>query len=212
MMRHPRHTAKRIASEPSVRRIVAVTAAELGFDTTRLRGMSQERTLTMARQMAMHIARDLTSRSTITIGEVIGRDHTTVISGVRRMEALLADREDLRQLRARIVARVLSPGVPMPTAAPRPMVSPPKAKAPAAAREVAARPRPAGATGLPDPDAFACYGARGQLPRAVLEAQDLAFGRAMGMERYRDMTPAPAWRGPARGAAKAATHSIGGRP
>jgi chromosomal replication initiator protein len=67
-------------------------AVILGFSVEALRGKSRQRPLVTARQMAMYVFRELTDLSYPAIARLFGgRDHTTVIHAVRRIEALKAE-------------------------------------------------------------------------------------------------------------------------
>lgn len=75
------------------------------YKVARIDFTSQRRTayICKARQVAMYLARTLTPRSLPEIGRYMQRDHTTVISGVRKITKLLADgdtvlADDIRHL------------------------------------------------------------------------------------------------------------------
>ena len=74
-----------------------------------VQGRSRTRTVLMARQAAMYLARELTDQPLATIGLFFGRrSHATVLTAVRTAERLSADNErfaqDLRALRKSILA------------------------------------------------------------------------------------------------------------
>ena len=57
-----------------------------GITLAQLMGPQKRRSLTWPRQVAMYIAHQKTGQSTTQIGRVLGgRDHTTVIKGIRRV-------------------------------------------------------------------------------------------------------------------------------
>ncbi|MFP5378118.1 MAG: chromosomal replication initiator protein DnaA [Acidimicrobiia bacterium] len=79
--------------------LVIETAAELfGFTPADLRGPSRGRPLVQARQVAMYVLRQLSDHSYPTIArEFGGRDHTTVIHAVNKIEGLIAERAKVYQ-------------------------------------------------------------------------------------------------------------------
>ena len=69
---------------PSLRRILAAAARRHGLAVADLTGPSRRRSVTEARGEAMYIARALTDRSLQALGGAFGgRDHTTVMHGIR---------------------------------------------------------------------------------------------------------------------------------
>jgi hypothetical protein len=75
----------------SLPRIVRTAARCHGLPATALVGTSRSRTVVQARNLAMYLARHLTGSSFGTIGAAFGgRDHTTVMRGVRAVERRLA--------------------------------------------------------------------------------------------------------------------------
>ena len=84
---------------PITPELVIETAAVLfGFTPEELRGPSRNRPLVQARQVAMYVLRQLTDHSYPTIArEFGGRDHTTVIHAVNKIESLMAERAKVYQ-------------------------------------------------------------------------------------------------------------------
>jgi chromosomal replication initiator protein len=66
-----------------------------------LRGRLKSNNIVMPRQIAMYLIRELTHQSYKNIGREFGRDHTTVISSLQKVETLIArnDKETLENLR-----------------------------------------------------------------------------------------------------------------
>lgn len=62
-----------------------------------LTGHSRQRSVARPRQFAMYLAKQLTERSLPEIGQSFNRDHTTVLHAVRRVQALIEERVDLKQ-------------------------------------------------------------------------------------------------------------------
>ncbi|NAZ37310.1 chromosomal replication initiator protein DnaA [Rubellimicrobium sp. CFH 75288] len=98
-----RAAERRVSVEEIQRRV----AEHYGIRLADLVGPRRLRPLARPRQVAMYLAKTLTSRSLPDIGRRFGgRDHTTVLHGVRRIEALIAEDQtlagDVAQLRRAI--------------------------------------------------------------------------------------------------------------
>jgi chromosomal replication initiation ATPase DnaA len=94
----------------SVASIIRHTARQRGVDSEALVGHGRQRTVTEIRSLAMYLARHLTGRSLGAIGRAFGgRDHTTVMRGVRsvhdRMRADAAFAGDVERLASEIASR-----------------------------------------------------------------------------------------------------------
>jgi chromosomal replication initiator protein len=80
---------RRLLDEPAepdgVERIVARVAAAFGVSAKELFGPSRRRTVLLARQVAMALAREVDGLSLPRIGAAFGRDHTTVLHAVRKV-------------------------------------------------------------------------------------------------------------------------------
>ncbi|GAB3853143.1 hypothetical protein GCM10028801_05280 [Nocardioides maradonensis] len=73
--------------------IIAQTANYFGLSIDEITGPSRGRHLVMARQIAMHLCRELTNDSLPRIGKHFGgRDHTTVMYAERKINQLLGER------------------------------------------------------------------------------------------------------------------------
>ncbi|CAB4362777.1 unannotated protein [freshwater metagenome] len=71
-------------------------AVILGYSVDSLRGKSRQRPLVTARQVAMYVFRELTDLSYPAIARVFGgRDHTTVIHAVDKIQRLMKERKDV---------------------------------------------------------------------------------------------------------------------
>ena len=82
---------------PSAALIIAEVSRFYGVEENLLRGRLKSNNIVMPRQVAMYLIRDLTHQSY----KAIGRDHTTVISALQKVEALIAkgDKETIDNLR-----------------------------------------------------------------------------------------------------------------
>ena len=88
------------AATPTVDRVQEVVARRWGVSPEGLRSKSRTKTLTVPRQVAMFLARDLLGLQLVEIGQAFGgRDHSTVIHSVGKVENEM--RRD-RQFRERI--------------------------------------------------------------------------------------------------------------
>ncbi len=68
----------------------------LGFDVEALKGKSRQRPLVTARQIAMYTFRNLTELSYPSIARLFGgRDHTTVIHAVDKIQKLMSERKQI---------------------------------------------------------------------------------------------------------------------
>jgi chromosomal replication initiator protein len=104
------------STSASPRRVLAptvllrATAAYFHISPDALIGKSRVRTITHARQIAMHLIRTHTPTSLEQIGRLIGRrDHTTVIHGVQRISALLSTDPSIAETEAAILTIASSP-------------------------------------------------------------------------------------------------------
>jgi chromosomal replication initiator protein len=76
--------------------LLAEMAVILGHSVEALRGKSRQRPLVTARQMAMYVFRELTDLSYPAIARLFGgRDHTTVIHAVDKIQRLMKERKQV---------------------------------------------------------------------------------------------------------------------
>lgn len=76
------------------RDIQRAAARRQGVSLNDLRSLRRRQDIVFARQMAMYLARQLTAHSLPAIGRCFGRDHTTVIHAVRRVQRLVDGRNN----------------------------------------------------------------------------------------------------------------------
>ena len=82
-------------------------AVILGFSVESLRGKSRQRPLVTARQMAMYVFRELTDLSYPAIARLFGgRDHTTVIHAVDKIQRLMKERKQIYDQVTELVQRL----------------------------------------------------------------------------------------------------------
>ena len=76
--------------------LLAEMAVILGYSVEALRGKSRQRPLVTARQIAMYVFRELTDLSYPAIARLFGgRDHTTVIHAVDKIQRLMKERKQI---------------------------------------------------------------------------------------------------------------------
>jgi chromosomal replication initiator protein len=86
-------TRPKVRSGPE---LLSAIAGHLGYSVESLKGKSRQRPLVTARQIAMYIFRDLTDMSYPAIArEFGGRDHTTVIHAVDKIQRLMKERKQI---------------------------------------------------------------------------------------------------------------------
>ncbi|QEL14525.1 DnaA/Hda family protein [Limnoglobus roseus] len=82
------------ARPPAVADIVAAVAASFGVSPKELLGTSRLKTVMLARQTAIYLARTASKLSLPAVGREFGRDHSTVLHAVRKVEELLTKDAD----------------------------------------------------------------------------------------------------------------------
>lgn len=74
-----------------------LVAAEWGITVEGLQSKTRTKTLTIPRQVAMFLAREVLGMQLVEIGLAFGgRDHSTVIHSLERAEAMMAESEGFR--------------------------------------------------------------------------------------------------------------------
>ena len=91
--------------------ILDATAETFGFSVDDLCGQSRRRPLVIARQVGMYVFRDITDFSYPAIAkEFGGRDHTTVIHAVSKIEGLMKERRQIYDQVTGLIQRIKSGG------------------------------------------------------------------------------------------------------
>ena len=94
---------------PSPEIIIEETAKCYGVDVSDIMSTSRTAKVTLARQVAMYIIRSLTQLSLPDIGRVFGRDHTTVMHSLEKVEKLMKSNrevaENIRDIKSNVNAR-----------------------------------------------------------------------------------------------------------
>jgi chromosomal replication initiator protein len=83
------------AQETAPGAILELTASYFNLSVADLVSKSRSRPLTTARHVAMYLLREQTGLSLIKIGDLFDRDHTTVMHGIKKVEALMKARGGL---------------------------------------------------------------------------------------------------------------------
>ena len=87
--------------------MLAEMAIILGFSVEALRGKSRQRPLVTARQSAMYVFRELTDLSYPSIARLFGgRDHTTVIHAVDKIQRLMKERQQVYEQVTDLIQRL----------------------------------------------------------------------------------------------------------
>jgi len=103
------YPARRGAGPPSIAEVQAVVASHFRLSVDQLTSASRVSNISWPRQVAIHLARDLTGASLPTIGKAFGgRNHATVLHACKRVsERLKNDQQavdDIEALAARVTA------------------------------------------------------------------------------------------------------------
>ncbi len=79
---------------PSIAEVQAIVAGHFDLTVEQLTSATRTRRVAWPRQVAIHLARDLTGASLPTIGRAFGRNHATVLHACRRVSERLRDDHD----------------------------------------------------------------------------------------------------------------------
>ena len=94
---------------PKPEEIIEETAKYFNLSPEDLRGQSRTKNMTLARQVAMYVIRRLTNLSLDDIGGYFeGRDHSTVISSIRKIESSIQTSQEFSKTVKDIIANVNS--------------------------------------------------------------------------------------------------------
>lgn len=89
--------------------LLAEIASILGFEVEALKGKSRQRPLVTARQIAMYVFREQTDLSYPSIARLFGgRDHTTVIHAVEKIQRQMGERKQIYEQVTDVVQRLKS--------------------------------------------------------------------------------------------------------
>ncbi len=99
---------KRQAATLTPERIMAAVARAWGLDPARLRTRSRRRDVLIPRQVVLYFCRKYTPASLASIGELVGRNHSSVIHSLTTLEKRLLSDRSLRQKVEFIEQRLLT--------------------------------------------------------------------------------------------------------
>jgi len=105
------------AARVTMEDILGAVSSYYSLRTEDLLGPRRSRSLAVARQVAMYLARDLTAMSLPQVGQALGgRDHTTVMHGCEKIAALFEKDDEIRHQILEIRNKLYSNGqkVPVP--------------------------------------------------------------------------------------------------
>lgn len=90
----------------SARSVIEYVAAQHGLDFAVMTGVARANRISRPRQVAMYCARTLCPHVSMPmIGRLLGgRDHTTILHGIRKIESLLPVDDEIREEVAKIIA------------------------------------------------------------------------------------------------------------
>ena len=85
------------AREITPQLIINIVSEHFGITSLDIIGQKRSKELVFPRQIAMYLCDDMTSESLQSIGKALGgRDHTTIIHGIRKISSELSENESLR--------------------------------------------------------------------------------------------------------------------
>ena len=94
---------------PSPQEIIEETAKYYAMDPELIRGQSRAKDIMLARQISMYLIRRITNLSLSDIGKEYGRDHSTVVHSLEKMDKLVKESREvseiIRDIQANINAR-----------------------------------------------------------------------------------------------------------
>jgi chromosomal replication initiator protein len=94
----------------SIEEVLSMVANQFGVKVTDLKGSRKTREVSQPRQVAMYLARRLTRASFPEIGRSFGgKDHSTVVKGVKKIEEMLRENPELAEI-VRSTERLLTEG------------------------------------------------------------------------------------------------------
>ena len=89
--------------------IINVVAEHFGVKPEDITSKKRNSEFVQPRQVVMYLCRELTDVSQVNIGKILGKkDHTTVIHGVKKIEAEMENNEELRN-KIDIIIKKLNP-------------------------------------------------------------------------------------------------------
>lgn len=94
------------AREIRVPEVIGAVAASFGLPPVRLTGRGRGHEVSLARHVAMYVAREVTGRTLAVIGRAFRRKHSTILYGIKRVENLRKRDPGLDRLVERLLERL----------------------------------------------------------------------------------------------------------
>ncbi len=91
---------------PSIAEVQEAVAAHFGLTTAELTSSSRVSRIAWPRQVAIHLARDLTGASLPTIGKAFRRNHATVLHACKRVSERLKNDQQAVEIVANLAHQV----------------------------------------------------------------------------------------------------------
>ena len=91
---------------PSPQEIIEETGKYFGIDPEIIRGQSRSKEIVLARQISMFLIRRITSLSLNDIGKEYGRDHSTVVHSLEKMDKLVKEDREIKEITKDIQANI----------------------------------------------------------------------------------------------------------
>lgn len=105
------HTEDRPTASLTPETVIATVAAHFGFPEAELKGAKRHHKVVLARQVAMHLCRELLGCSYPVLGRLFGgKDHSTAMYAVKKVEQLQKDNKDVKQLVTELKKQCLEQG------------------------------------------------------------------------------------------------------
>jgi chromosomal replication initiator protein len=103
------HIIKDKKKEITIDMIIKEVATHFSIKTTDMKSAKRVKSIMAPRQIAMYLARKLTSSSLVSIGEKFGgKDHATVIHSIKKIEDEIDVKKELRDIVEKIESKIKS--------------------------------------------------------------------------------------------------------
>jgi chromosomal replication initiator protein len=100
-------TIRNVDKPITIKKIIKRVSLEFNIPAAHLTSQTRKKNVAEPRQITMYLARQLTDNSLHTIGLAFGRDYSTVIHSLKKVENLLKENEDIRRRTERIRELIL---------------------------------------------------------------------------------------------------------
>ncbi|MFC1585016.1 chromosomal replication initiator protein DnaA [Fibrobacterota bacterium] len=100
-------TIRNVDKPVTIKKIIRDVSSEFNVPVAHVTSQTRKKNVTEPRQIAMYLARQLTDNSLHTIGLAFGRDYSTVIHSLKKVEALIEEDPEYRRRTERIKELIL---------------------------------------------------------------------------------------------------------